>query len=365
MGRQILPPLLPTIMADLSITAFQAGIALTVLWATYALAHYPAGRFADRLSRKTVIVGGLVVLVLGFSLLSITFNYPLFVTAAITVGIGAGLFFISMRALAADLFTSNRGLAFGVQASFGNVGSSAAAGIALVILSIATWRSAFLPLAVFFLLLVVLMHYWSREPYVLEPVDVGVVDTTLRVFGDRDIRRIVAAYVLFVFSWQGIVGFLPTFLQTEKGFSTEVASGGFAIIFLIGIVVGPLAGSLGDRYDKLPVAVVAMLSMTAGLGLLVLVHSFAATALAIVVLSVGFWAFTPVIQAYLMNVFTDDSMASDLGAVKTVYSGIGSLGPSYVGLVAGWRSYTVAYTGLVGCLLLSVGMVTYIWWAGK
>jgi MFS family permease len=66
-GRQIIPPLLPTIIDDLQITPLEAGIALTVLWAMYAFMHYPAGRLADQLSRKTVIVSGVIALMAGFS----------------------------------------------------------------------------------------------------------------------------------------------------------------------------------------------------------------------------------------------------------------------------------------------------------
>jgi hypothetical protein len=42
-----------------------------------------------------------------------------------------------------------------------------------------------------------------------------------------------------------------------------------------------------------------------------------------------------------------------------MYVGFGSLGPAYIGYVAGKVNYTVAFVGLIGCLLLSG---TVIFW---
>jgi hypothetical protein len=39
--------------------------------------------------------------------------------------------------------------------------------------------------------------------------------------------------------------------------------------------------------------------------------------------------------------------------MRTVYIGVGALGPTYVGVVADAADYAVAFTGLVGCLLVS------------
>jgi hypothetical protein len=58
-----------------------------------------------------------------------------------------------------------------------------------------------------------------------------------------------------------------------------------------------------------------------------------------------------------MDTFPDGSMGGDLGATRTVYLGLGSLGPSYVGFVAGRVSYAAAFAGLLGCLLVSAAIV--------
>ena len=57
--------------------------------------------------------------------------------------------------------------------------------------------------------------------------------------------------------------------------------------------------------------------------------------------------------------FPDASMGNDLGMFKTVYAGIGSLGPSYVGLVGGNGRYGLGFLGLVPVLLVSIGTVLW------
>lgn len=70
LGREMLPPILPTIIHDLAISSSHAGFALTLLWAIYAVMHFPSGQLSDQLTRTTVIMVGLGVIVVGFGVLS-------------------------------------------------------------------------------------------------------------------------------------------------------------------------------------------------------------------------------------------------------------------------------------------------------
>jgi predicted MFS family arabinose efflux permease len=70
MGWQVLSPLLPRIIDDLHITSTQAGFAITLMWGLYALSQYPSGRLSDHLSRKTLLASGLVLLSIGFLIVS-------------------------------------------------------------------------------------------------------------------------------------------------------------------------------------------------------------------------------------------------------------------------------------------------------
>jgi nitrate/nitrite transporter NarK len=240
-----------------------------------------------------------------------------------------------------------------------------AAGGAILVLAVATWRSAFLPVAAYLFLAAIGLHLWHHDTYVIRRPDLEITTTVTRLFSSASIRRIVAAYVLFVFAWQGTIGFLPVFLQAEKGLSTTVASAVFGLVYLIGGIAGPLAGLIGDRVGKLRTVVVVLGGALTGLSALIVAETFVSIGLSIIVLSVGFRSFFDISQAYLMDTFADDTMAGDLGAAKTVWSSLGSFGSTYVGWTAGWSSYAVAYSGLVACLLLSLSILLVVWYLSE
>lgn len=353
-SRQLLPPLLPTIIDDLAITPFQAGAALSVMWAMYALTHYPGGRFADRLSHKTVLIGGVLAIIIGLLFLGGAFSYLLLLIGVSIMGAAGGFYSVSTRAKTADLYVVRRAEAFGIQMSFSRMGGAAAAGVAVIILAIGTWRSAFIPIAIFMGFIAIGLHRLIREPYEFQRIELGIIETGSRVFGRPEIRYVLIAYVFWTFAMMGITGFLPTFLLVDKGFSPTGASAGFAVVYIVGIVVGPLAGVLGDRFAKLPVAAVSVSIAALGMVIMLLGTSLITISFGIVLVAIGIWAFPPVMQATLMDVFDDVSMAGDFGAVKTVWMILGSLGPSYVGFVAGLWSYSLGFWGLalmfIGCL---------------
>jgi MFS family permease len=364
-GRLVLSPLLPTVMDDLAIADFRAGVAFSLMWGLYALCQYPSGRLSDRLTRKTLLISGLSLLVAGFAALASAPNYLLFLLGAAIVGTGAGLYPTPARALVSDLFVKRRGQAFGIHTASGDVGGAAAAGLAVVVLALAGWRSAFLPVILVLSGVALALYVWGREGFTppeadREAVVAGLSDaraTAGRLWKNRRMRWLLLAYALYAFTWQSTAGFLPTFLRASKGFPADLASGGFAALFLVGAVVKPLSGSLGDRFARATVAAGALVVAAGALAGVLVASETLTVGIAVVVFAGGLMAYPPVMQALLMDTFPDGSMGGDLGATRTVYLGLGSLGPSYVGFVAGRISYDVAFAGLLACLLVSGAVV--------
>lgn len=360
LSQLVLPPLLPTIIDDLSITPLLAGTALTVLWALTALLQFPGGRASDQLSRKTVLLAALGSIILGGVILSGTVNYPTFVLGAAAIGIGAGLYHPSGFALLADLFTRRRGAAFGMNAGFTDLGGVLAAVLAGLVLATATWRLAFLPIIGVAGLAALAQHRWNAEPYRVARVDLKVRSTFENLFAAPRIRWLVVAFSLFMFVWQGTTSFLPTFLQVEKGFSTALANNAFAIFFLSGVIVKPTAGRVGDRLGHARVAAGASVLATVALGFMVLADSQLGLIGSIVFFAVGLGAFWPVTTAYLMDNFQGASMGGDLGGLRTISFALGSLGSTYVGFMVERVDYATAYSGFVACLAASIVILLWL-----
>jgi MFS family permease len=356
-GRLVLSPLLPTVRESLAISNTEAGVVFSLLWGLYALLQYPSGRLSDRLSRKTLLVAGGAIGAAGYLVMGLAPTYLAFLGGAAVVGVGVGLYPTAARALLSDLFVRRRGQAFGFHTASGDVGGVAAAGLATLVVAVATWRTAYLPVVALLALVVVAIHLQSRERYVVERTDLALGATARRLLARPGLRRLVLAYVLFAFSWQATTAFLPTFLRASKGLPPAVANAGFAALFMVGAVAKPTAGWLGDRVEKRRVAPASLLLGSAALGAVLVVGSTLAVVVGVVVFAAGLLSFPPVMQAYLMDRLPDESMGGDLGAMRSVYISIGATGPTVAGAIADLSSFAVAFAVLAGCLLASAVLV--------
>ena len=200
----------------------------------------------------------------------------------------------------------------------------------------------------------------SREPVRLARTSLGLRETAGRLFGQYRLRLVVLAYSLRSFATSGVTNFLPVFLIATQGFSFEFASGAYALRFVVGIVAKPLSGFLGDRGSRPGIAIISLTVTAAGIGLLVVAPSGTVAVAGIVLYALGQKSFGAPMQAYLMDSFPDDTMGGDLGATRTTYMGIASLGPAVVGYIAGAADFRVAYASTVVLLVAATGIVVWL-----
>lgn len=360
MGRRLLPPLLPVVVDDLAITTFGAGIALSVFTVVRAVAQYPGGRYADQLSRKTVLLASFVLAVLGFGVLAATTGYWMLLVGVAGIGAAAGLFVPANRALLSDLFEAKRGRAFGLNMSASDVTGIVAAGLAVAAVAAASWQAAFLLVVPAMGVVFVAFAWTSREEFALARVPLGLGATAGRLLGTRRYRFVIAAYSLRSFTTSGVTNFLPLFLVVTQGFSFEFASAAYALRFAVGIVVKPASGYLGDRVSRPGIAVGSLAVTGGGVALLAFAPVGAVAIAGIVVYALGQKSFGAPMQAYLMDRFPDASMGGDFGATRTTYMGVASLGPATVGWLATVASFRVAYASTLLLLALATGLILWM-----
>lgn len=352
-ARLLLPPLLPAIIADLEITLASAGVMLTVMQGVQALALYPSGRLSDQLSRATTILPGLVILTVGLLLIAFAPVYLVLVGAVTVLGFGAGLYTISSRALISDHFVEDRGRALGIYAAGFNVGGVLASALAAI--AFERWRLPFLAIAVLLAGITAVYAFLNHEPVVprADTVEIELTSTVRRLLTAPELRGPLVAYSLYYFVTRSFLGFFPAYLQSSKGFSPALASGAFALVFAVGAGSKVLAGDLSDRFPRRAVATGSVVLAMVALAGIIVGRSPLVLAPLIVLFAAGHQAQFPLIDAILLDAAPDANVGGDLGAAKTVFFLVGSLGPTYVGVVAEAATYTVAFAGLVVCLLAS------------
>ncbi len=358
--QRMLPPLLPEIISDLGITTFLAGIALSLLTLTRASMQFPAGRISDQLSRTSVLLPSLGFIIVGLGILSFSIEYGMFLAGIFFFGIGLGMFDPAARSMVTDLFVEKRGRAFGLHLTGGDVAGVLAAGLAIWIVAISTWRGAFFPLLILLLPAPVFLYAWSNESLAISAVKVDIVSTVVRLLQTGKMRRLMIAYSMFVFGITGIVGFLPTFLTEVHGFSFALASSSFAVIFAVGMIAKPVSGTMSDSYPRLTVVIVGLLFGIVGVsGLVTAPTQFVALG-AVVVYAVGQAAVPPALQAYLMDQFQDETVGGDFGVVRMTYMVAGSIGPAYIGYIASVAGFIPAFTSMIFVFLGSSGLLLWL-----
>ena len=355
MGQYLLPPLLPHFVSELGITPAKAGFAVSAVIFVGSLSQYPGGRLSDQLSRKTLLVAGIVSTGLGVTMFGFAHSYPVFLAGAVATGIGVGLYPPAAYAHVSELFEKRRGRAIGILTGAANLGGAIAAGVVIVI-PFTQWRWAFGPAVTTLLIVGILFHNWGREPYRLKWTRLHFLDTGRRLLHRTRLLGVLAVYALFSFSAQGTLAFIPSFLVTQTPFSTTLAQTSYGAIFVIGVGVKPLVGEISDFFNRRALLIVAMGCSGIGLGGLLVFSSIAVVGVSMVTFSIGLMGFTPLLFAHLSTLLSAESQGGDFGAIRGVATSIGSFGPITVGLVATHWSYTAAFAGVTALFLL--GMVT-------
>lgn len=360
LARFAVPPLLPEIRADLTLSLAEAGIALTVLQGVYAIFQYPSGRLSDDWSRATLLVPSFLVIAVGCVLIGGATGFAVFLIGAAVFGLGKGFFAIPSRALISDLFVERRGRALGIFSAGTDLGGVLASGAAAAAIAYATWRVVFPPVAVLLVALLALFFVWNREEYVVHRSDLEIAVTARRLLATPKQRWTIVAFVCFYFMVNGVLNFLPEFLRETKEFSPGLASAAFALLFAFGLFVKPASGALSDRFPRYTVSVIGMVLAAAALVLLVVTGTVLGVAAAIALFAFGYKAQFPVIDAILLDAAPDASAGADLGAARTLFLGIGSLGPTFVGVVAETVDFTAAFAGLALVLVVAAGILLWV-----
>jgi len=107
----------------LGIDEVEAGSIITALYASSAILRIPAGRLADRIDRKIIIISGLGLSTIAIGLISLFHTFPLLIMLSIFFGIGMGFAMPASLAMAADFSPAQtRGLTMAISTSFFQVG---------------------------------------------------------------------------------------------------------------------------------------------------------------------------------------------------------------------------------------------------
>jgi predicted MFS family arabinose efflux permease len=357
-------PLVPDVMAAFSVSKGQVGLALTGMWAAYALFQFPGGVVADRIGTRRVILSALVGTGVGSLLLAAAPSFALFAVLAVTLGAGAGLYYPSGTAFLTEQFRDT-GRALGVH----EIGAASAGVVAPTAAVLAAnrfgWRAGLLVPTV--LAAVVAVLFYLRVP----PTPPADPDATLAE--QLEVGRLAAllsrptivltALVAMIgyFSFQSFSSFFPTFLVEHVEVTTAQASLAFGGVFVVTVVGAPALGRVSDRLGRDPVMAASMLVGVVAFAVFLTADGLVALVVGTVLLGAGL-SWPGVLNSRFMDHLDAGERGTGFGLVRTIVLLMGSLGSVVTGTiadVAGWLPALGLVAGLLGAVvvLLTVNRV--------
>lgn len=356
--RMIYPALLPHLRGTYDLTFTTAGLLLTVLWIAYACGQLPGGILADWAGERLLLIASSLLAATMLALVVVADSTLVLFLATALFGMGTALYGVSRFTILDDIYPDQLGTATGVTMAAGDVGNAVMPPAAGFIAVAMAWQYGFgFAVPLFLLAAVGLWATLPRRKRAATPLSeclaLGDVVPTL---SHPIVLRGTVLLVLWGVIMQTFIGFYPTYLIDVKEFSVRVATVLFGLFFALGILMKPIAGR---AYDSVGVRVPLLVIMsTAGLALVAL--PFVGEVWPFVLLTVlasSLLGFETIVISDLTRRLPDGTRGTNLGALRTVYIGLGALSPVLFGAVADRGYFDEAFLGvavLAGVVILIV-----------
>ncbi len=247
---------LPEIRQAFSLSTIAAGSLFSVMMMIAALTSFIAGRLADRMGRKAVLLSGLSFLALGFSAAGFTDDRSLFFTFLALTGVGYGLTPPSLYAIMSDLLPNRRGLGASlVSVSYG-IGGAMGAVLASRIIAAFGWRAAFLTVASVAAADMLLQLYWIRNIHSIRAADRGgsFKDALTTAILMLSLAEFIGGSVF----WSS-AAWTPTLLRTAKALTLQETGTVMGVLSLANMLGSFLLGSLSDKFGRRTVIIMSAL----------------------------------------------------------------------------------------------------------
>lgn len=370
-----------TIAKEFGLNALQMGLLLSAFSWPYAIANLPAGYLVDRFGPKKMFAWAAGLWSIVSMLSSMANSFGFLYAARVALGVSESPFFTSGLKVADKWFNKTERA---LPVSIVNTGSQIANAIAPPLLTFLmltmSWRGMFLVIGALGIVIALVWLRIYRDPTMKEQFIIKGEEFEEQLkpkekpagWGELLKKKntwfmVLGAFGIFYTVWVYLT-WLPSYLQTARGFSLSQIGWLAGLPFLCGIA-GVLAGGIFSgkaiargvpvvRARKIPIVGGALLAAAAVLPVAYVEN----TALAIVLLSVGYFAAQVPIGVLwtLASDIAEPNQVASLGAIQNFGGFLGAaVAPIVTGLIldATGGNYTLVF--LIGGVLLIVGAVSY------
>jgi len=238
---------LPEIRQSFVLSEVAAGSLFSVMMMIAAITSAVAGRLADKLGRKRVLITGLSLLAGGFGFAGVS-SYPIlfFMFLAVT-GIGYGFTTPSLYAIMSDLLPRRRGLGASLVSVTYGIGGAIGAVLASRVTAALGWRAAFLTVGVIAAVDMLLQLFWIRDAH---PSRAIVRSGSFRDALSLPILILALAEFLGGSVFWASAAWTPTLLRTAKQLSLADAGWIMSVLSVANMLGSFCLGNLSDKYGR-------------------------------------------------------------------------------------------------------------------
>jgi len=357
--------LLPELMRAFDADAAAVGLAVAVSTLAVALVAPFMGAVSDALGRKPVMAGSLAILGVLTMLPAFAESLRTLVLLRFLAGLFVPGIFTVLVAYIREEWDPRGAVettTFYISGSvLGGFGGRFIAGWAAEHWG---WEAAFAALGMLDLLLLPALIFWLPASRNFQPGS-GLVDSVRTMRRHLGNRRLLTAFSIgfgMLFGLVGTFSFVSLYLA-QPPFSLGVgAIGSIFAVYLLGVVVTPVAGKLIPRFGRSPIAVLSLLVGIAGL-LLTLLPNLAAVAIGLALFSTAMFVVQGICTGYVPQAAVGGTSAA-VGLYVCCYYIGGTLGAVVPGPL--WHAF-----GWPGCVALmaavqaAMAVISHRLWSGE
>ncbi|WP_251330045.1 MFS transporter [Haloplanus pelagicus] len=360
LARLVISPVVPDVTGHYDVSTGAVGLALSGMWAAYALTQFPSGILGDRFGERRVILAAVGITAVASLSLALAPTFAVFGILTVVLGAGAGLHYSVATSLLTKEF-DDIGRAIGLHVSGGPLAGLVAPVVATALAVRFGWRTA-IGVGAAVAIPVYVAFAWQVERTPPERPGESMRDRmAIRPLIDLLVRPPIAFTTLVAFlgafAWQATASFLPAFLVSFRDLPETSAGILFSAYFVVSGLGTPTIGWVSDRVGRDGAAVGTMAAGVVGYTILV-VGPRGSLPLAIAFVGIAMTWGAPV-QSRFFDKFEADERGAAFGLVRTAYMVLGATGSVVVGVLSDVAGWAVAYgllaavTGLALVLLLA------------
>ena len=351
LARSVLPPVLPVLTKEFSLSHAQSGLLETAYLIGYIISKVPAGELSRRFGARKVLAYSMVGYGASTLLTSSAQGFSHIFLLRFLVGLFQGVHLPVANSLLSDRFGSRQGRAIGFNESGANVGNTLAFPVAVSLLSVWGWRAAFIALSLPAFLLAAATLALMREEE--ENRDIPEMSNGNLWEYSRILFPLALSHATYNLVLRTTFTFMPSFLVEYRGMAITAAGYLAMVLPFAGIFSKMGSGFILERLGpKTSISGATALSAVFMAGL-VRTPGGPWVGLNLLIFGLVLYSFSPIIYSSTTSSLPSGLKPVGLGVVTMFDNLVGVISTSAVGALIDSSGYGFAFTVVAGVTLAS------------